>query len=281
MIQTHYGPRGSVSVSLIVSIYNKIDFLKLVWASIESQSFRNFEIVVADDGSKPEVVSQLKDFFINSGLPVQHLWHEDLGWRKNRILNHAIVASRGEYIVIIDGDCVLHPDFILDHWNHRQASSCLAGRRLDLSPSVTGALTPEKIRTGYLQKNLWWILPSIAWRKDNNGGKGVRIENESLRRLFNRKQRGIVGCNFSLFKADLLKVNGFDMRYEGPGIGEDSDLEFRLNLAGVRTLPFCHLGVQYHLFHQLLTRKNENEELFKKVIVEKNPITLFGLNQLS
>jgi glycosyltransferase involved in cell wall biosynthesis len=251
-----------------------------VHASIEIQSFRDFEIVVADDGSRPEVVRELQILLGAGRVSSQHLWHEDKGWRKNRILNHAIRSARGEYIVIIDGDCVLHPDFLLDHWNHRSPGRSLAGRRLDLSPSLTLNMTVEKIRSGFIQKNLWWIIPSISWRKDNNGGKGIRLQSEFMQRLFNRKKRSIVGCNFSLFKPDLVSVNGFDMRYDGPGIGEDSDIEFRLNLAGVKTLPLCHLGIQYHLYHRLIERKNENESLFVKVQAERQAVTQLGLNQL-
>jgi hypothetical protein len=88
-----------------------------------------------------------------------------------------------------------------------------------------------------------------------------------------------VGCNFSVHKKDLLAVNGFDMSYNKPGIGEDSDLDFRLSGIGVTPLPMCYRGVQYHLFHKLLPRSNENEAQFAELKRTKKYVTENGLAQ--
>lgn len=276
----HSERKSALKSSLIVAFYNNIEFFKLVWASIEIQSFKDFEVIIADDGSKPEVVQELQSLVSNSPIPCQHLWQEDIGFRKNRMLNWSILKSEGDCIVFIDGDCVLHPEFMAEHTQNQKAHTVLAGRRLDLSPGITKNLTAEKIKQSYLQKNLWWIIPSIALRKDNNGPKGIYLKNSSLRDFFNRSPRGIVGCNFSLSKADLLGVNGFDNRYEAPGTGEDSDLEFRLRLNGVEIRPFCHAAIQYHLWHRLQTRPSQNESLFREVQNLKMAKTAHGLSQL-
>jgi glycosyltransferase involved in cell wall biosynthesis len=275
----HQELQNKPSLSLIIAFYNNLSFLKLVWASLEVQSLNNFEVIICDDGSKTEVVDELHQLMNISRIPTQHLWHEDSGFRKNRIMNHGIQQAFSDYIVFIDGDCVLHPEFLREHFENKKNKTALAGRRLDLSPGISKNLTPEKIKNGYLQNNLWWIIPLISWRKDNNGPKGIYVRNPKLRKWLNQTPRGIVGCNFSLHKSDLLAVNGFDHRYEAPGTGEDSDLEFRLRLNGVKIEPFCHGAVQYHLWHKLQNRPNENEKLFKEVQNLQQAFTSYGIQQ--
>lgn len=268
------------ALSLIIAFYNNLNFLKLVWASIEKQSLKNFEVLICDDGSRQEIVENLHTLIQQSPIPTQHLWHEDCGFRKNRIMNYGIREANSDYIVFIDGDCVLHPEFLKEHSLHRKENAALAGRRLDLSPSITQKLTTEKIKNNYIEKNLWWIIPVISLRKDNNGPKGIYLKNHALRRFFNHKPRGIVGCNFSVSKKDLLAINGFDNRYEAPGTGEDSDLEYRLGLSNIRVIPFCHAAVQFHLWHKLQDRPNKNESLFQEVKSQGKSRTSFGITEL-
>lgn len=270
----------SPSVTLFIAFYNNVDFFKKVFASIESQTFKNFELIICDDGSREEAVEALQQIYKESTVPVKHLWHPDRGFYKNEALNRGVLHSRADYLVFIDADCVLHPQFIEDHWNEKQEGHTLAGRRVDLTPGVSKNLTEEKIKAGYLQKNWWWLFVAIAWMKDNNGIKGFRIEWDFLYRLFNRKPRGLVGCNFSVYKKDLIAVNGFDMSYHKPGIGEDSDIDFRLSGMGVTPVPMCHRGVQYHLYHKLLKRANENEAKFEELKKTKKYVTENGLKEM-
>jgi hypothetical protein len=173
---------------------------------------------------------------------------------------------------------VIHPEFVREHFLHKQKRRILAGRRLEFSPLITNWMTPEKIRNGYIQKNMWRILPLIAHRKDNQGLKGLYIKSPFWRKILNRKHRAVVGCNFSVHKDDLLSINGFDMRYVGVGIGEDSDIEYRLNLDGTETLPFVHAAVQYHLYHPFVPRKNNNHLLFEEIQNKKLKYTDYGIS---
>lgn len=255
--------------------------LELTLASIERQTFRHFLIVICDDGSRTEIVKELHKRLEKYPLPVMHLWHEDKGFRKNRILNWGIQLCETDMMVFIDQDCMLHPEFMREHFEHRTPKSVLCGRRMDLTPWVSRLLTPEKVRSGFIEKNLWWILPTGFYMKDNNGGKGIYLpENwRWLRKKVNKKERGIVGCNFSVWREDMLAINGFDFRYEGAGTGEDTDIEYRLKLLGVKMLPFCNTAVQYHVWHKLLTRPNANEELFAQVRRAGCAVTSFGIRE--
>lgn len=267
-------------MTLFAAFYNNVEFFKKVFASIETQSFKNFEMIICDDGSRDEATQALVELAKNSWVPVKHLWHPDRGFYKNEALNRGVLHSRAEYLVFIDADCVLHPQFMEDHWNQKQEGHTLAGRRVNLTPSISKNLTEQRIREGYLQKNWWWLFLTMFWMKDNNSVKGFRVAGEFLYRFLNRKPRGLVGCNFSVFKKDLVAVNGFDMSYHRPGIGEDSDIDFRLSGIGVTPVPMTYRGVQYHLYHKLLSRSDENEAKFAALKQSKKYITDQGLKEL-
>lgn len=268
--------------TLIVAVYNKVDFFKLVFASIEQQSLKNFELLICDDGSSPESIQAFKQLMDQSQIPCCHLWHEDKGVRKTQMLNWGVIRAQSDYLVTIDGDCVLHPDFLRDHSENRKAKAVLAGRRMDLTPWLTRGMSLEKIRTQFIPRNYWWIVFAIAYMKDNNGMKGLRLPWAWLRNVMNRKPREIVGCNFSIHRQDLIDINGYDNRYcHGLGTGEDSDIDFRLRKNGVAILPFCHLGIQYHLYHPLRDRGTENEEIFASVRAAGAVQTSVGIRQMT
>lgn len=273
------GAKHGLPVTLSIAFYNNLRMIELTLAAIEKQTFQNFLIVICDDGSKPENVKVLQNKLEQMSIPSIHLWHEDKGFRKNRIMNWGIHLCETELMVFIDQDCMPHPEFMREHWEHRQNKTVLCGRRMDLTPWVSNSLTPEKIRNGYIQKNLWWILPTGLYMKDNNGGKGIYYKSAFWRARANQKERGIVGCNFSVARQDLLNINGFDYRYEGAGTGEDSDIEYRMKLQGVKMQPFCNTAVQYHIWHKLLNRPNVNEEIFADVQRAGEAVTKFGIKE--
>lgn len=267
-------------ISLLLAFYNNVEFFKPVLASIEIQTLKNIELIICDDGSNEKAVKEMIELCKKSRVPIIHIWHEDRGFFKNEALNRGVYCALADYLVFIDGDCVLHPQFLADHFKNRQDGHTLAGRRVNLTPWVSKLLTIEKIKTGFLQKNWWWLFLTMFWMKDNNSIKGFRIQSPWLYKKLNRKPRGIVGSNFSVFKNDLFKVNGFDMSYHKPGIGEDSDIDFRLSGLGITPVPMCFQGVQYHLYHKLLVRAEVNEAQFAEVQRAKKYITECGLKEL-
>jgi len=244
-------------VSVIISFYNNISFLKLVLAGFERQSLKNFEIIIADDGSRKEIVDELTTYISRSELNIVHVWHEDCGWQKNKILNKAIVTSKADYLIFIDGDCIPHKHFVLEHFKNRQNNLVLAGRRVLLSEFITHKLNEKNVRKGILEfKFAFWSLILQAFTGGLHLENAIYFRNKLIRKFINKKDKGIVGCNFSLFKKDILDVNGFDERYKNPGIGEDTDLECRLRNNGKLVKTVKHISIQYHLYHKLLTRSN-------------------------
>lgn len=236
-------------LSLVICFYKNFDFLEKVLASLEVQTEKNFEVIIADDGSPPEVVQKIYNVMMKTPLLIQHLWHADDGWKKVEMLNKALVMSLSDYIVTIDQDCVLHPEFVAEHLKNRSPGHVLSGRRAEFTSFINSCLTLRKIRNGYIQKNYWWMFFFMFYIKDNQWFKGLYFRSLFLRQIFNRKHRALVGCNMSFYKQDLIKINGYDMKNAFPCGAEDADIEYRMIEAGYKIKSICHIAVQYHLFH--------------------------------
>lgn len=237
-------------VSLLICFYNNIPLFDLMMTSIEQQTFKEFEVILCDDGSKPNVVEHIHHYMKQNSFPMQHLWHKDDGWRKVELLNKALASCSSDYVITIDQDCLPHPEFIREHFENREANTALSGRRVELSPFLTQLVTPERIRSHFLQLHYWWMFFVLFFIKDNQWDKGLYIRNSFLRKIFNRKPRALVGCNMSYFKSDMIKINGYDMSQKVPCGAEDSDVEVRMRHAGIQIKPICNAAVQYHLYHK-------------------------------
>ncbi|MCW8812482.1 MAG: glycosyltransferase [Ignavibacteriaceae bacterium] len=265
--------------TVIAAFYNRLDYLKLVLAGFERQTEKNFELIIADDGSRKDVVADIKKIKTEYSFPIKHIWQEDKGFRKNKILNKAITESSSDYLIFIDADCVPHGVFVEGHLTFSKKNFSLTGRRVNLSEKITNLLSEKKVRNGFLEKNLFLLIKDGLFGKSFDVEKGLYFKNNFLLNFFNRKSRGLLGCNFSSFKEDLVKVNGFDERYEAPSIGEDSDIQYRLELAGIKIKSINHTAVQYHLYHKLQERTPVNLKLFQEVKKNKIAFTPFGLKK--
>lgn len=267
--------------SVIISIYNKIDFLELVLAGFEKQSFMDFEIILADDGSSLNSCNKIEEISNNTSLRLIHIWQEDKVFRKNKILNRAIVSAKAEVLIFVDGDCIPHPEFVKEHIENLKEKSCNTGRRVNLSEKFTSMLSSEKIKNGFIEKNFLLLVKDGLLGKSFDVEKGLYFRNKFIRDLFNKKKRGLLGCNFSIHKKDLLEINGFDERYEAPSIGEDSDIQYRLELNNIRINSLNNIAVQYHLYHKLQERPQKNLDLFASVKLTETIFTPFGIQNNS
>jgi glycosyltransferase involved in cell wall biosynthesis len=249
--------------SIIISFYKKIDFLKPVLDSLILQSEKNFEVIISDDGSHDEVVKQVKSMLSRSNLNFQYVWHEDKGWRKNIILNKSVVHSKSNFLIFIDGDCILHHRFVEEHVKMASRGIVRAGRRVNLSSGVSRKIiegnTPRKYYENLILLDL--LLDSIR-KKARDVEQGIYIRSRWIRAYLNDKDRSIKGCNFSIYKQDLLAVNGYDERFDRPSLGEDTDLEARLRRNGVEFLGIRNQAIQYHLYHKQLSREDNNTDIY-------------------
>lgn len=271
-----------MSASVIISFYKQIHWLRLLLAAFERQSLMDFEVLIADDGSPPEIVQQVVEAIKSYRGEARHIWHPDDGFRKTTILNEAIRQSHSTYLIFVDGDCVPHRHFVKDHWESREANVLRAGRRVNLSEQLTQKLTLEKIRSGSLDRP-WFTMTLLADSvvgKTDHAEKGIRLTSPLLRRLLTRKMTGVLGCNFSIHLEDMIRINGFDERYHAPAYGEDTDIETRYLWAGGEIKMLRNKGVQYHLYHKKLTDREANRGIYEEVLSRHDPVTPYGLRAL-
>lgn len=239
------GPVKKPSVSVIIAVYEHADFLEKVFTSLQNQTFTDFEIVIADDGSGDEIASCINRFQNSFSYPIQRIWHPNKGFRKTIIVNRAVLDSTSDYLVFIDGDCILHARFLEYHVKRRKRGTVLTGRRVMLNESLSSRVTLDDIRGKKIQNIRFW------WGQCNRAGvkHGLFIPGfYHLKNLFKRKSSDILGSNFSVFKDDFLSINGYDERIIGRGM-EDNNLSARFNRAGFRFKTVSHEALQYHLYH--------------------------------
>ena len=269
------------SLTLVIAAYNAARYLEFIFTALRRQSFQDFEVIVADDGSGPEVAKLIEATVPRVSFPIKHLWQPDEGFRKNVILNKSIESSQTDYLVFIDGDCLPHHEFIRDHAKHRQPNGVLCGYRVNLSKQITEKLRLEDIASGGYEKFRPGLLFDGLMARSSTLEEGIRIENPFLRRLLGHSRVRILGSNFSLEKEILEKINGFNEDYRAPGLGEDSEVAHRLDLIGARFISLRYLAILYHLYHPPTKIGEENKQLYELALSSTDPVCRNGLRKLT
>lgn len=250
-----------MNVSLIVAVYNQARNLELILETVKNQTIRNFEVVIADDGSSDRTPAVVEQFAAdNPDIPLAWVTQEDKGFRKTMILNKAILKSRGDYLVFIDGDMLLEKRFLELHLRYRNPQQVLCGHRgVKLSEAYTAKILAEKQK--FSDNPLSLFLR--ATRGDvENPLRSLMIHSPLLRKLAIPFRDNLSGCNFSLYREAIEKVNGFNEDILEHGFN-DYELGHRLKLAGYQLINVSKLCNTYHLYH--LTRKNRQEEIREKI----------------
>jgi len=246
-----------MDASLIITTYNWPEALELVLFSVMKQSTPPNEIIIADDGSSESTKAIVENFKLRSKVPIIHSWQEDKGFRLSRSRNLAIARAKYEFIIVSDGDMILHRDFVKDHLENAQKGVYLQGGRVLLQPNLSN----QMISNRSLKQ------PSIISRGIKNRHNAIRSKlfSNLYGNQLNQNLNRIRGCNFSLFKSDIIKVNGFNEDFETWG-QEDSEFVQRLYNLGIlrKNLKFCAL--QYHIYHKEGKSEDNNILLLNNTI---------------
>jgi glycosyltransferase involved in cell wall biosynthesis len=232
-----------MKLTLIITTYNWPESLLLVMESITCQTILPDEVIIADDGSTEETKGLINSFNNNFNIKVIHSWQENIGFRAARSRNNAIFRSSGDYIVLIDGDSILHSNFIEDHIANAELGFFVQGSRVLLTEKKTKKALTQKII------NFSFFSSELMNRKNS-------IHSKLLSLIFSNKKNhisGIRSCNMAFYKKDCININGFNNEFEGWG-REDSEFVVRLINSGVKRKNVRFNAIQFHLWHNSNTR---------------------------
>lgn len=270
-----------MKISVIISTYNQPAWLKKVLIGYDCQSNKDFEIVIADDGSREETKLMIEDFSKRLDFPVKHVWHQDQGFRKTEILNKAMLQCQSDYFLFTDGDCIPRADFIGTHLKYREKGFFLSGGYYKLPKDISDSITERDIRT---QRCF-----DIKWLRSQ--GMPFKFKfNKLSRSSFKAKFKDMItptkatwnGMNSSGWKQDIFDANGFDERMQYGG--EDRELGERLFNKGIKAKQIRFSAVCVHLYHERGYVKAEMLEKNKRIRKEtkegKLTKTLFGIKKL-
>ena len=271
-----------IMLSIIVTTYNWPQALKLVLMALAEQVKANMEIIIADDGSGLETKAMISEIKETIGCKVWHIWQPDEGFQAAKIRNKAIAKAIGDYLIFIDGDCIVAKDFIANHLKLKEKNHFVAGNRVLLTREFTQEIIQANPPFLLHQWGIWhWFLakrknkinrftPCFKWR----------LLNKLMNCFSNQKWQGAKTCNLAVFKKDLIQINGFDESFTGWGF-EDSDLIVRLMKAGVKRKEARFYAPVIHLWHAEQARDQAagNGQKFEQVLDSPLFFSKLGLSQ--
>lgn len=272
--------------TLIISVYQDTEALNLILECVDQQTVKPTEVIISEDGDNPDIASFILHAKVKfPDLNVIHLTQEDIGWRKNRALNRAVVTAKNEYLIFIDGDCLPYNTFIENHLLLSQESTVLAGRRIEFNESLSDEIRRKTIHFHDLTNHYFRNLPTLLKFKTRHLEEMFYINAKNpLSKLLRRKVKFLLGCNWSCYKNDLVKINGFDENFTGPTYGEDTDVAMRFKGIGVELRSCRYSANLVHLYH----KKNFNQEqahinyiIHHKSVDDKQYICLNGIKKIT
>ncbi|MCG6859398.1 MAG: glycosyltransferase family 2 protein [Salaquimonas sp.] len=255
-----------MKISVIVSTYNSPEWLEKVLTGYACQSDKDFEIVVADDGSGPDTKKLIEDFGGTVPYPLRHVWHEDEGFRKWRIVNKAMEAAQGEYLILTDGDCIPRTELVATHRKRAGKGRFLSGGYCKLPMEASKAITPDDIRSGRAFQ-LGWLSrqgygASLKWLKV--AARPWHID--GLLNAVTPAKKTFNGNNSSCWRADALRIGGFDERIRYGG--GDREFGYRLVNAGITPIVIRYSALCLHLDHARGYKDPEIRERNEAIIAE-------------
>jgi len=263
--------KKEISVSVIIPTYNWPEALNLCIQSVLVQSVLPDEIIIADDGSKQDTSDLINNIRKKTSVPIIHVWQEDDGFRLAQIRNKAIAKSSKDYIIQIDGDVILHKDFIKDHIRFARKGSFVSGSRVIIEKELAERLLSSQT-----------FNVSIYTKGTHSKLNGIHIPClSSLQEKYRQDDILYVrGCNMAFWRKDLLQVNGYNEEMTGWG-REDNELASRLINLGIEKRIIKFAGIMFHIYHPMRPRTsvNKNDEILRQTISSKATWCAKGISQ--
>ena len=266
------------NISVIISTYNSVEWLKKVIWGYNTQTYRNFEMVIADDGSRQETFDLIEELKKEVFYPIIHVWHEDNGFQKSQILNKAILACTTDYIMMSDGDCIPRTDFVEQHIKFREEGYFLSGGYHKLPLELSQNITKEDIYSGKCFDVSWLKKNGMKASFKNNKVSATGLKS-SILNFLTPTTPSWNGHNASGWKKDILAINGFDQRMQYGG--QDRELGERLVNYGIKPKQIRYSTTCLHLDHPrgYATPEsiNKNKNIRKETKSQNKKWTDFGI----
>ncbi len=267
-------------ISIIVSTYNSEAWLEKVLWGFQFQTFREFEVVIADDGSGPATRDLIGKMQAEVSYPIIHVWQEDDGFQKSRILNKAVVACNSPYVIMTDGDCIPREDFVEVHYINKEPGYFISGGYYMLPMNISKAITREDIERQNCFNIHWLKEMGIPKTFKNNKLTATGFVSKLLN-TFTPTNASWNGHNSSGWKKDILNVNGFDERMQYGG--QDRELGERLFNFGIKSKQLRYSAVCVHLDHKRGYKTPEsiekNKAIRKETRDQKRVWTHYGISK--
>lgn len=271
---------NTLEISVIISTYNATEWLEKVLWGYQAQRFQNFELVIADDGSTTETAQLLNEFQKQAKYPIIHVWQEDEGFQKSKILNKAILACNAPYILMSDGDCIPRNDFLDVHMQHREEGYFLSGGYFMLPMDISKAIQKEDILTGNCFDIDWLKKHGLPASFKNNKLTATGVKRSFLNTI-TPTNASWNGHNASGWKEDIIAINGFDERMQYGG--QDRELGERLMNYGIKSKQIRYSAICVHLDHPRGYKNqesiNKNRAIRKATKAEKKQWTPYGIEK--
>jgi len=265
-------------ISIIVSTYNSEDWLQKVLWGFNFQTFMDFELVIADDGSGPKTKELIEKASTEVKYPIVHVWQEDQGFQKSKILNKAIDGCNADYIIMTDGDCIPRKDFVQVHNINKKTGYFISGGYYMLPMNISKTISYDDIES----QNCF----SIQWLKEMGIPKTFKNNKLTAKGFISKFFNMLTptnaswnGHNSSGWKKDILNVNGFDERMQYGG--QDRELGERLMNFGIKPKQLRYSAVCIHLDHKRGYKTPEsiskNLEIRRQTKISKSVWTPYGI----
>lgn len=238
-------------ISVIVSIYNRLDNLDLILRALNLQTYKDFEVIVSEDNNSENTLAFLNQARQIYSFDIKHVNQVNLGFRKTKILNQAVLAASNDYLVFLDGDCIPHSKLLEVYVNYLTPDTICVGRRCYLNNKLSQILWNSKDLSRLSFFNVLFNAKRL--------GHAFYIPASIWKPKISTRSRSIIGCNFGIYKQNVLDVNGFDEDYVFAGEGEDFDIDWRLRRLNPNFifLNIKHQAITYHLYHKMNYTRDE------------------------
>lgn len=263
-----------MKICLIITTYNWPQALELCLKSVVKQSKMPDEVIIADDGSRDDTRALIESYKIK--IPnLIHVWHEDIGYQRAKIINKAIDTATADFIITTDQDCILHKHFILDYSLQAEQGCYISAYRVNLTEPLTKRLLKQN-----RLPNLFELITQTKWNLKHQQRNPSKW-NEKTKYITN-SSNGTFGCNMAFFRKDALDINGYNEDFVGWG-PEDSEFTQRLLNIGKKWKRIYYSAILYHLYHPVICRANlgPNQSLVDKARSEKRTIVKNGIKKLN